>query len=495
VTDPTPKPGDGKFSVATGVGWTTLGQFGVQGINFASSLALTLFLDPADFGLVGFGYAVLAVVDMLVDFGIGSAIVQRKELGPRTVDVAFTINVLLAVAATSLIALFGGGLWLLGGDWQADAVMLWWLAPSCLFTAVVTMPRALLTRALRLDAIAKVLLGSAVVRAVASLGAAALGSGPYALVIGGYAGAVALVLMLRRHEHSRMRWCWNTPERPELLAFGVRLTMFNLVNTVLMNADAFVLKPLLGSEAFGLFALARRLLFQPVEMAGNVARSVLFPMLARVQHRRARARWLYLRADQLLLAGMLPLLVACGAAGRPADRHAAVRAMGSGRRDRAGDAAGRGAQPAAAESRPPDDRQRARRVDAALGRGARCWRCSLPTCSHRGCWWRALRWRWRASCCWRCRCCSATRRRSSRCRCGHSPPAWSRCCPPPLLLPARCSSCATRPRASGTPWCSCCSPVPPALIAWLLVTAVLTKAPFVAFLRRQWQRRRSRRGR
>lgn len=308
MTEPTPKPGDGKFSVATGVGWTTLGQFGVQGINFASSLALTLFLDPADFGLVGFGYAVLAVVDMLVDFGIGSAIVQRKELGPRTVDVAFTINALLAVAATSLIALLGGGLWLLGGDWRADAVMLWWLAPSCLFTAAVTMPRALLTRALRLDAIAKVLLGSAVVRAVASLGAAALGSGPYALVIGGYAGAVALVLMLRRHEHSRMRWCWNAPERPELLAFGVRLTMFNLVNTVLMNADAFVLKPLLGSEAFGLFALARRLLFQPVEMAGNVARSVLFPMLARVQHRRARARWLYLRADQLLVAGMLPLL-------------------------------------------------------------------------------------------------------------------------------------------------------------------------------------------
>lgn len=296
--------------MATGVGWTTLGQFGAQGINFASSLALTLFLDPADFGLVGFGYAVLAVVDMLVDFGIGSAIVQRKELGPRTVDVAFTINVLLAVAATALVALLGGGLSLLGGDWHADAVLLWWLAPTCLFTAAATMPRALLTRALRLDAIAKVLLGSAIVRAVMSLVAAAAGAGAYALVIGGYAGAVALVAMLRHHERTPTRWCWNAPERPELMAFGVRLTMFNLVNTVLMNADAFLLTPLLGKESFGLFALARRLLFQPVEMAGNVARSVLFPMLARVQHRPARARWLYLRADQLLVAGMLPLLVA-----------------------------------------------------------------------------------------------------------------------------------------------------------------------------------------
>jgi len=296
-------------SVSTGVAWTTVGQFGAQTINFGASLLLTLFLEPGDFGLVGFGFAVTAVADMLIDFGTGAAIVQRRELGPRTVDVAFTISLLLAFAASLLLAAFGGVLAAFGSDAREDAVLLWWLAPTCLFTAVATMPRALLTRHMRLDAIAKAMLASAIARATASLGAAAAGAGAFSLVVGVYVGALVLVLALRAYERTPLRLCWRTAERPELLAFGARLTAFNLVNTVLLNADAFVLTALLGKEAFGIFSLAKRLLLQPVEMAGNVARAVLFPALAQAQQQRGRTRLLYLGADQYMVAGILPLLV------------------------------------------------------------------------------------------------------------------------------------------------------------------------------------------
>ena len=289
--------------------WTTVGQFGVQTINFGATLLLTLFLEPGDFGLVGFGFAVTAIVDMLVDFGTGAAIVQRRELGARTVDIAFTISLLLALGATLALVALGGALAAIGGDWGEDAVLLWWLAPTCLFTAVATMPRSLLTRTMRLDAIAKAMLAAAIARAAASLGAAATGAGAFSLVVGAYAGALVLVLALRAYERTPLRLCWRSPERRELLAFGARLTAFNLVNTVLLNADAFVLTALLGKEAFGIFSLAKRLLLTPVDMAGNVARAVLFPALAQVQNQRGRTRLLYVGADQYMVAGMLPLLV------------------------------------------------------------------------------------------------------------------------------------------------------------------------------------------
>ncbi len=48
-----PAPGsEPPRAVASGVAWTTVGQFGVQAINFAAQLGLTLFIAPAEFGLV-----------------------------------------------------------------------------------------------------------------------------------------------------------------------------------------------------------------------------------------------------------------------------------------------------------------------------------------------------------------------------------------------------------------------------------------------------------
>ncbi|MEO6593746.1 MAG: oligosaccharide flippase family protein, partial [Planctomycetota bacterium] len=75
-------------SLAGGVGWSVMGQFGSQAINFLANLALVIPLGPEEFGVIGFAWAVLLLFDALVDFGTGSALVQRLIVDQKVLDTA-----------------------------------------------------------------------------------------------------------------------------------------------------------------------------------------------------------------------------------------------------------------------------------------------------------------------------------------------------------------------------------------------------------------------
>lgn len=300
-------------SAAASAGWTAIGQFGSQGLAFAANLALVPFLDPAEYGVIVFTWALLALLDSLVDFGTGMALVQRPTFTQGLLDTAFTIN--LALAALGTAFLIGAGFAVRGTETAdfhggATATMLWQMAASCLLTALLGIHRSVLQRRLELVAVAKVQFINALLRGGISVGLAAAGHGIQSLVIGYYAGSLFAVVALWRVSRLRLHLRLDPQERRDLLGYGVRIVIYNLWNTTLQRIDAFVLTATLGSAAVGLFALARQLLLQPVEMGGLVVRSVLLPRLARLQGRPWRARQIYRRCDQMLAGLMVPGLLA-----------------------------------------------------------------------------------------------------------------------------------------------------------------------------------------
>src|SRR5690606_31639200 len=59
---------------------------------------------PADFGLVALAASVLAIVRATTELNVSDALVQRKEIQPRDIDTAFTINCLRGLLVTAVIS-------------------------------------------------------------------------------------------------------------------------------------------------------------------------------------------------------------------------------------------------------------------------------------------------------------------------------------------------------------------------------------------------------
>lgn len=308
-------------STSAGVGWATAGQVGAQIINFVSQIALALpgLLLPTDFGMAAFAWATMAVLDALVDFGIGLAVVQREKLTQGLIDTAFTLNMLLSLMATGCMIGIGfvvDNLTFEDFDSHGTAVLLWQFSAASLFTGVMTIWRALLWRGMRLDAIAKVEVGGAAIRGACGIALAAAGMGVQSLVVAYYLSGLFTVIAFGTMSRHRMHFRLYGEERRALLRFGVSVTGFNLLNNLLRNADTFILGPLVGQEKLGIFSLVKRLMFQIVNMAGAVVSSVLVPQLSRLQGSVLRSRALYLRAGQYLTVSMLPFLVIVSPAAR-----------------------------------------------------------------------------------------------------------------------------------------------------------------------------------
>ena len=309
-------PGAVRAPMSRGVGWSVFGQFGAQAINFVANLALAIPLGPKEFGVIGFAWAVMLLFDALIDFGTGTALVQRPSLTQKAIDTALCINIACAAFATACVVGIGFGV---HGhvvdddgrefDGPTTAFVLWLLSPACIATTLGGIHRALLQRDLRLDTIAKVQLATAAARGGISLALACLGFGVVSLAVGYLAGSLVSIagywLGSRRPLHLR----YDRTEGRDLLRLGLHLTAYNLLHTALQRVDAFVLSATLGQSDFGLFTLARQLLLQTVEIGGMVSRTVLLPHLARLQGRARAARVAYLRCDQMLAGVMAPLLV------------------------------------------------------------------------------------------------------------------------------------------------------------------------------------------
>ncbi|MDO9439610.1 MAG: oligosaccharide flippase family protein, partial [Beijerinckiaceae bacterium] len=96
---------DGLRQQATrSVGWIILERWTSRLLTLVVIAVLTRLLSPEDFGLVAMATVVMALLQVFVDSGFATVLVQRKTLEPRDTSTAFWTQ--LAISVVLYIALF-----------------------------------------------------------------------------------------------------------------------------------------------------------------------------------------------------------------------------------------------------------------------------------------------------------------------------------------------------------------------------------------------------
>ena len=224
-------------------------------LAFLFGLLLARLLGPEPFGLIAIALVFIAVGQLLVDAGVGAALVQAKELSQELVRSAFTLQFLLGLVFTiglyclssSLASFFGmAGL----------APVLQWLSAMFLIQAVGIVPASLMRRELRQREVYEIYLVSyATSFGLVALPLAVAGRGVISLIAGQllFAAISSLWLSLRRRHSWRPR---NPLREMALLGFGGRVVLVNMVNVVLENADRLFVARRLTANETGLYSRA-----------------------------------------------------------------------------------------------------------------------------------------------------------------------------------------------------------------------------------------------
>ncbi len=90
-------------SIAKGAIWMVALKFSIKGISVLSTMILARLLKPDDFGLMALASAVYAMVNIIREFGFDTALIQNQKANRSHYDTAWTMEVIFAITAASII--------------------------------------------------------------------------------------------------------------------------------------------------------------------------------------------------------------------------------------------------------------------------------------------------------------------------------------------------------------------------------------------------------
>jgi PST family polysaccharide transporter len=272
-----------------------------------SLVVLSRLLTPSDFGVVGMVMALVTIGEVVRDFGLSYAAVQARDLTSAQRSNLFwtnwSIGILLAasvVMSAPLVASFYGRPELI------SIVQL--LALVFVANGFATQFRADLLRRLQFGAIAIADVLAQSVGLAAALILAMNGAGYWALVyqqLGQSAICAVLLAGLSRQLFGR-------PSRKAgmgpLIRYGTQTAASQMIAYLSRNVDSIAVGRGYGPEALGLYDRAFQLLMLPLNQLSAPATSVAVPILSRLQDDRDRYCALLVKAQTLLLYGILTVV-------------------------------------------------------------------------------------------------------------------------------------------------------------------------------------------
>lgn len=270
-------------------------------------ILLARLLTPADFGVAGMALVLSTLVLVFADVGLGAAIIQRKEVSAGDLSTMFWTSVavggtftLVVVAASSTIAAFF--------HQPTLRPMLAVLSVSFVVTSLGATQTAVLTKQMNFRALELRQMCATLVAAVVAVSAAFAGAGAWAIIGQQVAFSVISTLLLWLLSEWRPEFRFSRRSLRNLGGFGGNVFGTRLLFYLSRNGDNVLIGRVLGAGALGAYSFAYNLMLIPFERIAAPLQEVLFPALARIQEDRARVGVVWLRANRLVGAIVVPAM-------------------------------------------------------------------------------------------------------------------------------------------------------------------------------------------
>jgi PST family polysaccharide transporter len=290
-----------------GTAWTVIGQIARQVISLVVVAILARLLSPGDFGLVAMGYTVKALAYVFASVGMGSAIIQRKELDEDHLSTAYWSSFMAGILMTAVVA--GSSPFV---SWFFNRPELTWIiavtAITFTFGGISSTHRDLLERKMKFKHISIIdfcdtLAGSAVAVIMAMKG-----MGYWSLVAREIAGAFFKIPLYCFASGWRPRLIFKIHCFKNLFGFSSYVLLSNFLNYFNRNADNIIIGKVLGATLLGYYDLAYNFMLKPLQYVSFTTAKALFPALSRIQEDKDGVRIIYLRTVKIISLLTFPMM-------------------------------------------------------------------------------------------------------------------------------------------------------------------------------------------
>lgn len=297
-----------RASIISSFLWRFAERVGAQGVSFIVSIILARILAPEVYGTIALVTVITTVLNVFVDAGFGSALIQKKDADDLDFSSVFYFNVaiccilyIIVFFASPIIANFYR-------DPELTPVIRV-LSLTLVISGVKNIQHAYVSRTMQFKRFFFATLAGTVGAAIIGIYIAYKGYGVWALVAQQVFNCTVDTIILWITVKWRPRKMFSFERLKGLFSYGWKLLVSSLLDTVYNNIRQLIIGRMYTSADLAFYNRGKQFPNMIVENTNASINSVLFPTMSQVQDDPVRMKDMTRRAIKISTYIMAPLMM------------------------------------------------------------------------------------------------------------------------------------------------------------------------------------------
>lgn len=271
-----------KQTVFSNLAWRFAERFGAQLISMVVSIVLARLLMPEDYGAIALVNVFIVILQVFVDSGMGSALIQKYDADDLDFSTVFYFNIVLCLVIYAILFLLA--------PWIADFYNNESLIPiirvvgiTIIVSGVKNIQQAYVSRNMLFRKFFFATIGGTLVSAVVGIWMAYMGWGVWALVAQHLTNLImdTAILWITVKWRPKLKFSWKRFRI--LFSYGWRLLVSALIDKVYTNLRSLIIGKKYTSEDLAFYQKGQQFPSLIVANTNSAIGSVLFPTLSKEQ--------------------------------------------------------------------------------------------------------------------------------------------------------------------------------------------------------------------
>lgn len=299
---------DAKISVFSNLIWRFAERCGAQGVSFVVSIVLARILAPETYGIVALVTVFTTILQVFVDSGLGTALIQKKEADDLDFSTVFYFNFLVCIFLYFGMYLAAPGI----AEFyeQPELIpLIRVISLTLIISGLKNIQQAYVSRNMMFKRFFFATIGGTIFSAVVGIALAYLGFGVWALVAQQLSNAAIDTLILWITVKWRPKWLFSFERLKALFAFGWKLLASSVLDTIYNNLRQLVIGKMYTSSSLAFYNKGQQFPNLIVTNINASINSVLLPVMSREQDNVERVKKMTRRSISLSTYIMAPLMM------------------------------------------------------------------------------------------------------------------------------------------------------------------------------------------
>lgn len=305
-----------KSKTVSGVLWSAVERFSLQGVQFVINIIMARLLLPSDYGMIGMLAVFLQISQTFIDSGFSDALIQKKNRTNQDLSTVFYFNIILSIILYFLIFI------------SAPYIANFYHTPKLeLLTRIITLNliiasfsavhKTILTINIDFKTLSKISLIAAIISGGIGITMAYQDGGVWSLVVQSLLNTFLITILSYYYIGWYPLRCFSKSSFVGLFNFGYKLLVSRLIHSVYYNLYAIVIGRKFSSVELGYYTRAEQFAILPSSNINAVISRVTFPILSSIQDDDERLALTYRRYIRLASFLIFPLMIGLAAIAEP----------------------------------------------------------------------------------------------------------------------------------------------------------------------------------